>query len=101
MDAWLIAYDITDDKYRTKVGNRLIYCGLTRVQLSVFVGTIDDKVLSDFIAWFQTKILTLANDDCSLLVVPLSIGQVKATLCIGTKQLDYDDLTGEKHTLFI
>ena len=101
MDAWLIAYDITDDKLRTKVSNRLIYCGLTRVQFSVFVGSIDDKVLSDLILWFQTKILTLAIEDCSLLVVPLSIGQVKATLCLGTKQLDYDELTGEKHTLFI
>jgi CRISPR-associated protein Cas2 len=100
MDAWLIAYDITDDKLRTKVANRLIYCGLYRVQFSVFVGTIDDKVLQDFIAWFQNKILILATSDCSLLVVPLSIGQVKSTLSIGTKLLDYDELTGEKHTLF-
>jgi CRISPR-associated protein Cas2 len=100
MDAWLIAYDITDDKLRTKVANRLIYCGLYRVQFSVFVGTIDDKILSEFMAWFQTKILTLATADCCVLVVPLSIGQVKATVALGTKVLDYEELTGEKHTLF-
>jgi CRISPR-associated protein Cas2 len=100
MDAWLIAYDITEDALRTKVANRLIYCGLYRVQFSVFVGTIDDKILTDFIDWFKNKIFTLATSDCSLLVVPLSVGQVKNTLSLGTKQLDYDELTGEKHTLF-
>jgi CRISPR-associated endonuclease Cas2 len=101
MDAWLIAYDITADKLRDKTHNRLIYCGFTRVQFSVFMGTVEDKTLTDFIHWFKTKILTLATEDCSLVVVPLSIGQVKATVSLGTKQLDYDDLTGEKHTLII
>lgn len=70
------------------------------MQFSVFVGTIDDKILSDFIVWFKTKILTFTTGDCSLLVVPLSIGQIKATVSLGTKQFDYDELTGEKHTIF-
>ena len=102
MDAWLIAYDISDDKLGTKTANRLIYTGLLRVQFSVFMGTVADKDLADFMAWFKVKILTLAeNSDCSLIIVPMSVGNIKATVALGTKKLDYDELTGEKHTLII
>ena len=101
MDAWLIAYDITENKLRDKVHNRLLYTGLTRVQLSVFIGTIEDKHLSDFKTWYQTKILTLATESCSLMVVPLSIGQVKAIEMHGTDSLNIAELSGEQHTLII
>jgi CRISPR-associated protein Cas2 len=98
---WLIAYDITDNKLRLKVANRLIYIGLTRVQLSVFMGCTNEKILSDFRTWFETKILTLASDDCSLVIVPLSRGQMLNTAAIGTQILDKDELMGERHTLIL
>jgi CRISPR-associated endonuclease Cas2 len=101
MDYWIIAYDISEDTLRTKVSNRLIYVGLTRVQYSVFVGATDNKILADFIVWFQTKILTLATSDCSLLVVPLSNGQMQATQAYGNKPLDKEELLGLRHTLII
>lgn len=38
-----VAYDIKDDKIRTKVSRRLIYYGLVRVQFSLFRGYIPTK----------------------------------------------------------
>ena len=89
-DAWLIAYDITEDKLRTKVSNRLIYTGLSRVQFSVFLGTIDDKVLADFILWFQNKILTL-KIFCAkpLIILPNDINEF-CSIVVKIKSTDYE-----------
>lgn len=45
----LVAYDISDDKTRTKVFRKLQYFGLIHVQYSVFKGYIDEKDLRELI----------------------------------------------------
>ena len=102
-DAYLIAYDISDDKWRTNTANKLIYCGFDRVQFSVFMGTVHKKNLSDFILWFQKNVLILApQTTVSLIVLPLSIGQFDVMQILGNAEnIDLDMLTGRKHTLII
>ncbi len=100
-DAYLIAYDITDDKLRAKTANKLIYYGLERVQFSVFIGTIRVKNLLAFKLWYQKTILTLASPNDSLMILPLSIGQVRSIEVIGHNALDLDYLTDQKHTLIL
>jgi CRISPR-associated endonuclease Cas2 len=53
--AYLIAYDITDNRFRTQIADRLIAMGLERIQLSVFAGTVKIKKINDFILWFQKE----------------------------------------------
>ncbi len=102
-DAYLIAYDISDDKWRTKTANKLEYCGFDRVQFSVFMGTVHKKNLLDFVQWFQKNVLTLApNTKVSLIVLPLSIGQLDEMQIWGNvENIDLDMLTGRTHTLII
>ena len=102
-DAYLIAYDISDDKWRTKTANQLIYCGFDRVQFSVFMGTVPKKNLSDFMLWFQKNVLILSPQTMvSLIVLPLSIGQLDEMQALGNvDNIDLDMLTGRKHTLII
>ena len=39
---YLVCYDITDNKLRKKIADKLFYYGLSRVQLSVFIGYVND-----------------------------------------------------------
>ena len=102
-DAYMIAYDISDDKWRTKTANKLVYYGFDRVQFSVFMGTVSDKNLAHFLQWFQKNVLILApSTSVSLIVLPLSIGQLDVMQLFGaSEKLDLDMLTGRKHTLII
>ena len=102
-DAYLIAYDISDDKWRTKTANKLIYYGFDRVQFSVFMGTVPKKNLLHFVHWFQKNVLTLVpQTKASLIVLPLSVGQLDVMQIWGDAGIiDLDMLTGRKHTLII
>lgn len=78
----LIAYDIEKDKLRRKLAERLEQIGFTRVQKSVFLGSVRQQVLQQFLSQYEPQ---LAEDD-RLLVVPLTDTQVDAMYRIGLNE---------------
>lgn len=65
---WLVCYDISDNRRRTKLAKRLErYC--ERVQKSIFECPLTDKVLSKQLEKYWLPLLNLQED--SLRVYPL------------------------------
>jgi len=68
----LVVYDISKDKLRRKLAERLEQIGFTRVQKSVFLGKVKRKVLQAVIQRFESR---LEKTD-RLYVIPLRDQQV-------------------------
>ncbi|MEO0041723.1 MAG: associated protein Cas2 [Bacteroidota bacterium] len=100
--AYLIAYDITDNRFRTKMADQLISIGMERVQWSVFMGTVKIKKINDFSLWFQKESVTFASSDKdSLLILNVSVNQLSQIRVFGPKFIDIEMLTDNKLTLII
>ena len=72
-------YDISSDKIRKKVSDRLLDLGLVRVQYSVFFGTLDNNRI-DELALFAEEIL--AESD-KLYLIPIHRDDLNAARIIG------------------
>jgi CRISPR-associated protein Cas2 len=65
---WLVCYDITDNKRRTKLAKRMErYC--ERVQKSIFECPLDDKTITKQLEKYWIPLLNLQEDN--LRVYPL------------------------------
>jgi CRISPR-associated endonuclease Cas2 len=101
-NGYLIAYDITDNRFRTQMADRLLAIGMERIQLSVFLGTVKIKKINDFICWFQKEMITFASaEKDSLMVLNVSVHQLEQLQIFGQKFIDIEMLTGKKLTLII
>jgi CRISPR-associated endonuclease Cas2 len=100
--AYLIAYDITDNRFRTQIADRLVAMGLERIQLSVFAGNVKIKKINDFSWWFQKENGTFASaEKNSLIMLNVSINQLRQLQVFGQKFIDIEMLTDNKLTLII
>ncbi len=94
---YMIAYDISSDRSRTKISNRLIKEGYERIQYSVYLGLNDPRM--DICLW---KYL---NDNCNkesggqMIILPLKRQHVRLMSVVGNHQYDIDYLLGEKRSL--
>jgi CRISPR-associated endonuclease Cas2 len=101
-NAYLIAYDITDNRFRTQIADRLVAMGLERIQLSVFAGNVKVKKRNDFMGWFQKESVTFASaEKNSLIMLNVSVNQLSPLQVFGQKFIDIEMLTGQKWTLII
>jgi CRISPR-associated endonuclease Cas2 len=98
----LISYDIEHNSFRQKIANHLIDAGFTRVQYSVYLGSIKESAISPLMAWLhqlpQEK-RWQSND--SVLVLSLTSLQVQQMVLLGNPKWDTDDLSGERHTFIM
>ncbi len=79
MITWVL-YDIESDKARTKVAKHCKQAGLYRVQLSVFLGTLDAN-LKDTL---QLQIEQLINPDTDkVYIFPMSKRELQDTVLLG------------------
>ena len=99
---YLVAYDISDNRLRTKIANKLIAYGLYRVQYSVFMGTMRLGLKDKLQAWLNQKINTPANakDTQKIIILPLLEGQLERLVSIGEFSLSLDEIKGEMNTLY-
>ena len=67
---YLICYDITETRLRTRVAKLLQYFGLNRLQFSVFGGEINNKHLKRLEEKLEN--LMLEKDKDSIIILPLS-----------------------------
>ena len=100
---YLICYDITDDRVRTKVADKLIQLGLTRIQYSVFMGPLKAHLKKDLVSWLHLKV---GNDSDKterrhVLILPVSQQQLSNKITIGNATFEEADITGTLNTLYI
>ncbi len=96
---YLVFYDISNNKIRTKVAARLIQEGYDRIQLSVFVGIKNPK--QNTVLWEELNTKMAEDSEAKLYVLSISENNFKNMLTIGRSDYDIDYLTGNKHSLFI
>jgi CRISPR-associated protein Cas2 len=98
---YLITYDLTDDRARTKVAKLLEGHGYERLQYSVFCGLEDPQRLAGL--WAQlTSLCTAptAGATARLCVLRVPVGHFRQMQCLGQPP-DLDYLTGHQHTLIL
>lgn len=96
MICWVM-YDIKNDRTRTKIAKRCEQAGLSRVQYSVFLGSIEPNEKDTL----QVQIEDLMNEDQdSVYIFPMSKDELKATVLLG-QAFDKKMITDEVKALFL
>lgn len=86
-------YDIKKDRARTKIAKACEQMGLTRVQYSVFLGTLDANE-KDTLELMINELMDLKKD--SVYIFPMSKDEFKQTVLLGQafdKKLVTDEIT--------
>jgi len=96
MIAWVI-YDVENDKARTKVARCCKQAGLYRVQLSVFLGTLDAEQ-KDILS-LQLEALINADRD-KVYIFPMSKSELQQTILLG-QAFDKKLVSDEVKALFL
>jgi len=96
---YLIMYDITDDKNRTKIAKALVKAGYERIQYSVFTGLEDPK--KDIVLWETLNKYCKAEDTekAVLAIVKVPTHYFMATETIGQLPKELTYLAGLEHTM--
>jgi CRISPR-associated protein Cas2 len=90
-------YDIKSDRARTKIAKACEQAGLSRVQYSVFLGTIEANEKDTL----RLQIEELMNEDeDSVYIFPMSKDELKATTLLG-QAFDKKMVTDEVKSLFL
>lgn len=98
---WLIAYDIENDRLRTKTAARLIEHGFLRLQKSVFAGDPRETTLAAVEKWLQQNVPTGANSPNRVLLLPCTQAQLDRAKIFGSPPDDWDELLDPPNTLII
>lgn len=95
---FFIMYDIESDKVRTLVSKYLLRKGCTRVQNSIFLADLPAEIFKQ-IQSDLTEVQSCYDNHDSILVVPISIDNLKAMSIIG-KSIDLEVIMKTRSTLF-
>lgn len=96
----LICYDIENDRLRTWVSKYLERQGLTRLQYSVFVGTLTREQWATLWTRVHEQCTAHFKDDDSLYCMILSKGAFQKVQQVG-KTIDTDFILDEGYTLYL
>jgi CRISPR-associated protein Cas2 len=96
---YLLTYDISNDRLRTKIAKRIIAEGYERLQFSVFVGLGSPKtnkpLWADLHKWLEVE------PTAKLYVVPVTNNNLRNMVILGKNGLDIGYLLGNRNTMFI
>lgn len=87
----IVIYDISADRARKRIADRLLDLGLTRTQYSVFFGTLDNNRIDELALYAEQE---LAQTD-KLYIIPVHRDDLNAARIIGSgfdAQLITDEL---------
>lgn len=96
MLVWFI-YDIVEDKIRKRLSDKAIEQGLYRVQMSVFLGNIDNNLLDELVVYAEEMI---NHDDDSVYVFPMCQEDFKKVELLG-QAFDKAMINDEINSLFM
>lgn len=99
MKPHLICYDISKNNLRTRLGNKILEYGLDRINLSVYLGAINESSLTTLENWLQQELAAKGDPDDSLVILPLSAHDVQSLRVYGRNDLDRAELAGTKNTI--
>lgn len=98
MKPHLICYDIKKNNLRTRLGNKILEYGLDRINLSVYLGAINERSLTTLENWIQQELAAKGDPDDSVIVLPHDVQHLRV---YGRNDLDRAELTGIKSTLIL
>lgn len=98
---YLVCYDITKDKLRTKASKLLVSEGYERIQYSIFSGS-NNPMRNNYL-WTNLEQLCAKSDknEYKLFVIPMPIQNFLNMEILGDIGLDLDYITGKRNTLII
>lgn len=99
--AHLICYDIAHNYLRKKMADTILDYGFDRVNLSVYLGTIDPRSLAELENTLKNMLEKKGKENDSLIFIPLHAQQVHDMRVYGKNDLDTGEITGEKSSLII
>lgn len=99
--AHLICYDIENNYFRTKIGNLILDYGFDRINLSVYLGTVGKRSLTELENQLKKMMEDKGKEQDSLMIIQVTAQQVHDMSVFGKNDLDKDELTGDKSTLII
>ncbi len=94
---YLLLYDISEDKIRTKISKLLTAEGFERIQYSVYTALSDPK--KNNLLWQKMTKLLAAEPTAKLYVFPVTKNNFRSMQIIGNFDHDIDYLTGDKCSL--
>jgi CRISPR-associated protein Cas2 len=96
----LISYDISNDRIRKKLSDRLIFWGFERIQYSVFLGTISSFQWDK--CWLEIKVLEvgLEIEADRIFVLNISKNEWKKMQVVGFRPED-EEILNEKTSIWI
>lgn len=98
---YLVCYDISQNTLRNKIAQKLLREGFDRINKSVYLSSIDESSLKSLVQWLSAQMQDSKQPTDSLLIIPLTAGQVQRMAIFGLNELDKDELTGNKSTLIL
>lgn len=97
----LICYDIGQNSLRASLGRKIMAHGLDRINKSVYLGTIPRRSLTQLEQWIAQRMANKAAPEDSCIVIAVSAEQVQHLRVYGKNDLDTDEFSGVKSTLFL
>ena len=83
----LICYDIQNNYLRTRIGNKILDAGFDRINLSVYLGTTDQRSLKELEKWLRETIEKKGDPDDSVIVLHVTIQQIQENEDLWQKRL--------------
>lgn len=96
----LMIYDISNNRQRQKVANKLLQYGMERIQLSVYIGDIQTSKLPQLFRAIEQLMKVKSHSKDKFMHLRLSKSQIRQMYSIG-EEIDQDYLLGDLHTLVI
>lgn len=98
---YLVCYDITNNSLRKKIADRLLYYGLARVQLSVFVGYVADIHFEQMTAELNQKIEDSQDENDSIIFLRINHANLRKMIIFGKLKGESDYIFANGHTIYI
>ncbi len=95
---YLIVYDISSDRIRTKIADQLVAHSYDRLQLSVFSGLYHPRHFPQL--WENIRRLLADEPEAKFFVIPLPDSSLRDMTVLGQYRPDIDYLTGDKDSMF-
>ncbi|MEO1808177.1 MAG: CRISPR-associated endonuclease Cas2 [Bacteroidota bacterium] len=99
--AHLICYDIEPNYLRKKMADLIIDYGFERINLSVYLGNLDQRSLTYLEEKLRIMLEEKGGENDSLIFLPITAQQIHDMRVYGKNDLDPGEISGEKSTLIL
>ena len=98
---YLVSYDITNNRLRKKIADKLLEYGLSRLQYSVFAGPLTTSLLAKLQLFLKQRLVDSGTPTDKILIIPITQQNLQTMIQLGESKLDLLYLSGLQNTLYI